>query len=58
MVTGSRIKAMDDAAKNYYSLLAENRKMHNELQELKGDSQLLHDLWDMNGCKAKNLFVV
>ncbi|XP_073317006.1 kinesin-like protein KIN-14C [Primulina huaijiensis] len=33
---GSRIKAMDDAAKNYYSLLAENRKMHNELQELKG----------------------
>ncbi|KZV16019.1 kinesin-4 [Dorcoceras hygrometricum] len=34
---GTRIKAMDDAAKNYHSLLAENRKMHNELQELKGN---------------------
>ncbi|XP_073295548.1 kinesin-like protein KIN-14K [Primulina huaijiensis] len=36
-ILGSRIKHMDDAAKNYYSLLAENRKMHNELQELKGN---------------------
>ncbi|KAL3824785.1 hypothetical protein ACJIZ3_020814 [Penstemon smallii] len=34
---GSRIMALDDAAKNYYSLLAENRRMHNELQELKGN---------------------
>ncbi|KAL0318468.1 UNVERIFIED_CONTAM: Kinesin-like protein KIN-14O [Sesamum angustifolium] len=34
---GSRIKVLDDAAKNYYSLLAENRKLHNELQELKGN---------------------
>lgn len=41
MVTGSRIKALDDAAKSYYSVLAENRKMHNELQELKGAKLLL-----------------
>ncbi|KAL7114755.1 hypothetical protein ACP275_04G141700 [Erythranthe tilingii] len=34
---GSRIKTLDDAAKNYYSVLAENRKLHNELQELKGN---------------------
>ncbi|KAL8056745.1 hypothetical protein ABFS82_04G138700 [Erythranthe guttata] len=34
---GSRIKALDDAANNYYSILAEDRKLHNELQELKGD---------------------
>ncbi|XP_073128123.1 kinesin-like protein KIN-14C isoform X2 [Henckelia pumila] len=36
-ILGTRIKAMDEAAKNYHSLLAENRKMHNELQELKGN---------------------
>ncbi|EYU35383.1 hypothetical protein MIMGU_mgv1a018937mg, partial [Erythranthe guttata] len=34
---GSRIKALDDAANNYYSILAEDRKLHNELQELKGN---------------------
>ncbi|KAK6128118.1 hypothetical protein DH2020_038149 [Rehmannia glutinosa] len=34
---GTRIRALDDAAKNYYSLLAENQKLHNELQELKGN---------------------
>ncbi|KAL8478753.1 hypothetical protein ACS0TY_030583 [Phlomoides rotata] len=34
---GSKIKILGDAAKNYYPLLAENRKMHNELQELKGN---------------------
>lgn len=27
---------LGSAAKNYYPLLAENRKLHNELQELKG----------------------
>ncbi|CAA0815322.1 P-loop containing nucleoside triphosphate hydrolases superfamily protein, partial [Striga hermonthica] len=36
-VLGSRIKTMDNAVKNYYSLLSENQKLHNELQELKGN---------------------
>ncbi|XP_047942681.1 kinesin-like protein KIN-14C [Salvia hispanica] len=34
---GSKIKVLADAAKNYHPLLAENRKLHNELQELKGN---------------------
>ncbi|KAL6518245.1 hypothetical protein OROMI_033946 [Orobanche minor] len=34
---GSRIRVLDNAARNYYSLLAENQKLHNELQELKGN---------------------
>ncbi|KAL7152998.1 hypothetical protein ABFS83_04G135900 [Erythranthe nasuta] len=34
---GSRINALDDAAENYYSILAEDLKLHNELQELKGN---------------------
>ncbi|XP_047950627.1 kinesin-like protein KIN-14P [Salvia hispanica] len=33
----SKIKILGDAAKNYHPLLAENRKLHNELQELKGN---------------------
>ncbi|GER45997.1 kinesin-related protein [Striga asiatica] len=36
-VLGSRMKTMDKAVKNYYSLLSENQKLHNELQELKGN---------------------
>ncbi|XP_057770575.1 kinesin-like protein KIN-14K [Salvia miltiorrhiza] len=34
---GAKIKVLGDAAKNYHPLLAENRKLHNELQELKGN---------------------
>ncbi|KAL6545475.1 hypothetical protein OROGR_009349 [Orobanche gracilis] len=34
---GSRIRVLDNSARNYYSLLAENQKLHNELQELKGN---------------------
>ncbi|CAI9786793.1 unnamed protein product [Fraxinus pennsylvanica] len=34
---GMRMKALEEASKSYYSLLAENRKLHNELQELKGN---------------------
>ncbi|KAG8379354.1 hypothetical protein BUALT_Bualt07G0079600 [Buddleja alternifolia] len=34
---GSKFIALDIAAKNYSSLLSENRKLHNELQELKGN---------------------
>ncbi|XP_022872169.1 kinesin-like protein KIN-14C isoform X2 [Olea europaea var. sylvestris] len=34
---GMRMKALEEASKSYYSLLAENQKLHNELQELKGN---------------------
>ncbi|GFP94663.1 kinesin kp1 [Phtheirospermum japonicum] len=34
---GARFRILDEAAKNYYSQLAENQKLHNELQELKGN---------------------
>lgn len=35
-MTGANIRALDHAAANYSALLAENRKLHNEVQELKG----------------------
>ncbi|CAI9113576.1 OLC1v1014205C1 [Oldenlandia corymbosa var. corymbosa] len=34
---GTRIKALQNAAESYYSLLSENQKLHNELQEFKGN---------------------
>lgn len=34
---GVKLKTLADAAQNYHSLLAENQKMFNELQELKGN---------------------
>ncbi|KAL3639314.1 hypothetical protein CASFOL_017221 [Castilleja foliolosa] len=34
---GARFRILDEAAKNYYSQVAENQKLHNELQELKGN---------------------
>ncbi|KAI5660195.1 hypothetical protein M9H77_28988 [Catharanthus roseus] len=34
---GLKIKTLEKAAANYYSMLAENQKLHNELQELKGN---------------------
>ncbi|EPS62917.1 hypothetical protein M569_11869, partial [Genlisea aurea] len=36
-VLGSRIQVLDESAKGYYKLLSENQKIHNELQELKGN---------------------
>lgn len=33
---GMKIKSLEYAAANYYHMLAENQKLHNELQELKG----------------------
>ncbi|XP_020089510.1 kinesin-like protein KIN-14D isoform X2 [Ananas comosus] len=34
---GQRLKVMIDAAQNYHATLAENRKLYNEIQELKGN---------------------
>ncbi|KAG5536203.1 hypothetical protein RHGRI_023854 [Rhododendron griersonianum] len=34
---GTKLKALADASQNYYAILAENRKLHNEVQELKGN---------------------
>ncbi|XP_074580885.1 kinesin-like protein KIN-14C [Curcuma longa] len=34
---GKRLKVLIDAAENYHSILAENRKLFNEVQELKGN---------------------
>ncbi|KAG6501514.1 hypothetical protein ZIOFF_041395 [Zingiber officinale] len=34
---GKRLKVLTDAADNYHSILAENRKLFNEVQELKGN---------------------
>lgn len=34
---GANIRALDHAAANYSALLAENRKLHNEVQEFKGN---------------------
>lgn len=36
---GQRLKVMIDAAQNYHATLAENRKLYNEIQELKGTFQ-------------------
>lgn len=35
-MTGAKFRALDHAAANYSVVLAENRKLHNEVQELKG----------------------
>ncbi|KAA8542705.1 hypothetical protein F0562_023796 [Nyssa sinensis] len=34
---GIKIKALSDASENYHAVLAENRRMYNELQDLKGN---------------------
>ncbi|OIT02836.1 kinesin kp1 [Nicotiana attenuata] len=34
---GAKFRALDHAAANYSTVLAENRKLHNEVQELKGN---------------------
>lgn len=35
---GVKLKVIADASENYNSVLAENRKLFNEIQELKGDT--------------------
>ena len=37
---GSNLKSLVDAAENYHKVLAENQKLFNEMQELKGISLL------------------
>ncbi|KAL6994853.1 hypothetical protein U1Q18_004989 [Sarracenia purpurea var. burkii] len=34
---GSKLKALADASENFHAILSENRKLHNEVQELKGN---------------------
>ncbi|KAL3529350.1 hypothetical protein ACH5RR_008672 [Cinchona calisaya] len=34
---GTKIRTLQNAAENYYAIVAENQKLHNELQELKGN---------------------
>ncbi|CAK9147721.1 unnamed protein product [Ilex paraguariensis] len=34
---GVKIEALENASENYYAILSENQKLHNELQELKGN---------------------
>ncbi|CAH9088386.1 unnamed protein product [Cuscuta europaea] len=34
---GAKVRSLEDAAANYSVILAENRKLHNEVQELKGN---------------------
>ncbi|KAI8530418.1 hypothetical protein RHMOL_Rhmol11G0056700 [Rhododendron molle] len=33
---GVKLKGLIDAAENYHNMLAENRKLYNEVQDLKG----------------------
>lgn len=40
--SGVKIKVLADAAENYTTVLAENRKMFNEIQELKGATTWFH----------------
>lgn len=36
--SGLRLKGLADAAENYHTVLAENRRLYNEVQDLKGMS--------------------
>jgi hypothetical protein len=42
---GVKLKVLSDAAENYNAVLAENRKMFNELQDLKGATYYLSWLY-------------
>lgn len=35
---GAKIEVLEKTAKNYYAVLDENRKLHNEVQDLKGNT--------------------
>ena len=39
---GLDLKGLVDAAENYHGVLAENQKLFNEVQELKGNSWAVH----------------
>jgi hypothetical protein len=39
---GLDLKGLVDAAENYHGVLAENQKLFNEVQELKGNSWSVH----------------
>ena len=36
-----KLQSLADAAENYHSILAENRKLFNEIQDLKGATKLI-----------------
>lgn len=38
---GSKLKGLADAAENYQAVLVENRRLYNEVQDLKGISSIL-----------------
>ncbi|KAL9683740.1 hypothetical protein QQ045_021165 [Rhodiola kirilowii] len=45
---GVKLNALQDAAENYHAVLAENRKLYNEVQDLKGNIKVF--------CRIKPLF--
>lgn len=52
LVLGVKFKALADAAENYHSVLAENRKLFNEVQDLKGATHQIcfyKYVWMVNG---------
>ncbi|KAK1384061.1 kinesin-like protein KIN-14P [Heracleum sosnowskyi] len=55
---GTKIKELEKAAQNYDVVLAENRKMHNELQDLKGNIRVYCRIRPfLPGQKAKQTIV-
>ncbi|KAL8124133.1 hypothetical protein AgCh_011948 [Apium graveolens] len=55
---GTKIKELEKAAENYHAVLAENRKMHNELQDLKGNIRVYCRIRPLlPGQKAKQTIV-
>lgn len=41
LVVGLRLKGLVDAAENYHRVLAENQRLFNEVQELKGNLNII-----------------
>lgn len=52
---GVKLKVIADASENYNSVLAENRKLFNEIQELKGDTTYFGHISYYIVCKYKLL---
>jgi len=42
---GLKLKGVADAAKNYHVVLEENRRLYNEVQELKGKTLLVNVIY-------------
>lgn len=55
---GVKLKVLADASENYNSVLAENRKMFNEIQELKGDNTYFGHIAYFIVCKYKLLNLI